>query len=843
MVNEALSFGLWLKRRRRGLGLTQRDLARQVGYAEVTLRKVEAEELRPSRQMAERLAEHLEIPPDQRVRFIRFARDESVDDTTFIPTETASLHAPAETRPAGAPPNALSNHPATVSEEATHRRLANLPLDRIPPVSPLAPVSRMPLRVNPFFVGRKREFYVLASRLKENGALVGVNGLGGMGKTQLAVEFVHRYGTYFAGGVFWLNFSDPDSIPAEVAVCGGAGHLEVRSGFSSLTLDEQIRLVQAAWQSPVPRLLVFDNCEDEGLLEQWHPKTGGCRVLVTSRRMVWEPTLGMHVLGLGVLKRAESVTLLHHFRRDLSANDPGLEAIAIELGDLPLALHLAGNFLVRYRHTFNATIYHDTLRRSDLLLHPSLRGHNLLLSPTHHDLHVGRTFAISYERLDHTTSTDALALQVLACAAYFAPGVPIPHALLGQASKVDDSNPIDTLRLDDALHRLLELGLIDQEVEGAYHLHTLLVAFVLMVSTDPEALPMVEQVLTETASRLTAEGYATPVLTLQSHLRVAVSRAAARGDERAAALSHVLGTHLHLLGDYAGAQKYYERGLAIRKRLVGDAHLLTAESLSHLGWLMTQQGNFVAARYHLERALAIREATLGPEDIAIAETLNALGMMHGYQREHTVARTYLERALTIRKAVLGKDHPLTAESLNHLGVVLKIQEEYEGSRQVWQEALAIWEAALGPHHPNIARVFNNLGLLLQQEGKFEEARSHFLRALEVWEVTLGPEHPNIAATYLNLGGLFKDQGFYEEGEPYLQRALTIFEQTLGIMHVNSAVAMNMLGEVRLAQGNLGVARDCFTRALAVFEHHFGELSPYSQLARKNIATVSVVEMG
>lgn len=81
MVKE-LTFGEWLKRRRGGLGLTQKELARRIGYAEVTLRKVEANEVRPSRQMAELLAEALETSADERAEFVRFARGENDAGTT-----------------------------------------------------------------------------------------------------------------------------------------------------------------------------------------------------------------------------------------------------------------------------------------------------------------------------------------------------------------------------------------------------------------------------------------------------------------------------------------------------------------------------------------------------------------------------------------------------------------------------------------------------------------------------------------------------------------------------------------------------------------------------------------
>ena len=92
-----LTFGEWLKRRRQGLGLTQKELARRVGYALVTLRKVEADELRPSGQMARKLAEALELAPEEQAQFVRFARDEAYWDDLALPGRAASPPIPSDT--------------------------------------------------------------------------------------------------------------------------------------------------------------------------------------------------------------------------------------------------------------------------------------------------------------------------------------------------------------------------------------------------------------------------------------------------------------------------------------------------------------------------------------------------------------------------------------------------------------------------------------------------------------------------------------------------------------------------------------------------------------------------
>ncbi|MBV7338257.1 bacterial transcriptional activator domain-containing protein [Chloroflexi bacterium TSY] len=362
-----------------------------------------------------------------------------------------------------------------------------LPTAELPAHGVLPAGSLMPLRRNPHFVGRDANLRALASALDAGGAAAvsqietaAATGLGGIGKTQLACEFVHRYGQFFPGGVFWMSFDNAEAVPAEVAACGDVGALDLRPDFGRRGLDEQVRLVQRAWQMPIPRLLVFDNCEDPTLLDQWRPTTGGCRVLVTSRRGDWELTLGVSMLALGVLTRGESIDLLR--KHCLDANADSLFAIAEEVGDLPLALHLAGSYLYRYRRAVSPEQYLAELRDPKLLDHPSLTAGGI--SPTGHVQHVGRTFALSYDRLDLNDERDALAHTLLVHTAHFAPGEPIWYTLLVKTLGLDPDQPIDARQANDAFERLIELGLIETEEDDVLRIHRLVAAFVRDVAQD-----------------------------------------------------------------------------------------------------------------------------------------------------------------------------------------------------------------------------------------------------------------------------------------------------------------------------------------------------------------------
>ncbi|MBP1468758.1 tetratricopeptide repeat protein, partial [Candidatus Chloroploca sp. M-50] len=542
---------------------------------------------------------------------------------------------------------------AATAEElaAAQAVLAALPTTDLPPPQDVLPPGSWlgGLRRNHQFVGRAADLRALATLLK-GGQSVAVNqgqaavasGLGGIGKTQLAVEFAARYGQHFAG-VFWLSFAQPDTIPTEFARLGGAAHLQLFTEAAGLKLDEQVNLVRSRLACGLPYLLIFDNCEDPQLVRAQHPG-GATRVLITSRNPAWPGDLGVQRHALGVLSRAESCELLRQHRPDLS--DQEADDLAAELGDLPLALHLAGRFLAGPGKRWSGERYLVELRSPRLFDRLPLREQDGTL-PTGHNRDVARSFALSYERLDPAAHEDALALKLLARAAHFVPGEVVPTALLLATLEQPDDDTDAELVAEAALDRLVALGLIEREGDDRLHMHRLVGAYVRQVSHDPEAQADVElMVITEAANMVDAPTLA-PITAFLPILRGVTDAALGRDDERAADLCLWLGRHLDRLGRYALAQPYAARALAIRERVLGPEHPDTALSLNNLASLHQTQGNYDAARPLYERALAISERVLGPEHPNTATSLNNLAELLRAQGNYDAARPLYARALAI----------------------------------------------------------------------------------------------------------------------------------------------------------------------------------------------------
>lgn len=300
----------------------------------------------------------------------------------------------------------------TGSIQTTYRHKTEQHYHLSPAGAPTGSAFQTPYPPNPVFMGRAAEMDALAAILSYTqtqtvALLPAITGLGGIGKTQLAAEFTHQYRERFPGGVFWLNMAQPETVAGQVAACAGPGGLDL-PGWQALDFDARIAAAQHAWREPTMRLLVMDNLEDPKLLT-WRPTSGRTRVLLTTRRGVWSITSGVVRIPLSVLDRTNSMQLLLEPRArwlDLSvvnllANPntaQASDAICDAVGDLPLALALAGAYLESHP---NVSVPHYQTRLDEYALaHPSLDADLEEALPTAHTTSVVATIALSYDQLD-----------------------------------------------------------------------------------------------------------------------------------------------------------------------------------------------------------------------------------------------------------------------------------------------------------------------------------------------------------------------------------------------------------------------------------------------------------
>jgi tetratricopeptide (TPR) repeat protein len=767
--------------------------------------------------------------------------------TTLPPEETLESVTPrqveevglAESRPAlplYETPGKVTPRKVEESElQEALARLNELPEQTILKPAALPKNSRFPgIRPNQLFVGRTEDLRQLAVWLKRGDAVVisqstTVTGMGGIGKTQLASEFAQRYGTYFSGGVFWLSFAEPELIPSELAACGELADVH--------PLDTRVKQVLSDWQDGIPRLLIFDSCEDPQLLVRWRPEVGACRVLVTSRQTDWDPGLGIQMLPLGLFESPDSLDLLRGLQDDQATDDPDLNAIASDLENMPLALHLAGSFLNAHRKEMSPAEYLNALHQVEPLKPRSLKAGGY--SPSGHDHDVGLALSISLEWMQKESETNHLAVDLLKQIACFAPGEFIPLDLIRTSAGADKAGGTE---FEDGVNRLLEMGLVEDNLQNDLRMHVLVAWFVRnSLPIKSALLARVDQAVLLAAAQANQSGNFANMWPVLPHLKYLTDEALKGSHDLAARLANELGYYLEAIADNSGARSYYQQALAFNQKTLGEAHPDTTVSLNNLGGLLTSIGDYKSARPYYEKALLIRRKVLGSDHPDTARSLNNMGHLLQMMEDYSGARPYYEQALAVRRKALGEEHSSTVISLNNLGGLLQEMGDYPGARTYYEQVLAINRKVLGEEHPATAGSLNNLGGLLQAMGDYTAARFHFEQALAINRKILGSEHPATATSLNNLGEALQAMGDYAGARSSFEQALAIRRKALGEEHPDTASSLNNLGELLQVMGDYAAARPFFEKALFIRRKVLGEEHPATIACMNNLGKLLLAQ--
>lgn len=728
--------------------------------------------------------------------------------------------------------------------DAGIKQFKAMPVKEIPESFSIPPNSHLGSNTqDDLFVGRENFLKKIASafqndELSNSSRNVAITGMDGIGKTKLALNFAHRYGKFFVGGVYFLNMADATNITSEVVKCGTRMSQETVPDYVDWSVDKRQAYVTYLWQSELPRLLIFNDCETPELFKELRPQMGGCRILITSRYNQWDPTEeGVQRLTLDTFDRKDSIELLRKYREDISeeTEDYGkLDKLAKIHGDLPLALKLVGKRLKQKSDDLDE--YLVKLEVSDGPLSDTSRI-------------LAHTFSSNYEELDSDDSIDRLAIDVLACAVCFAPDEPIERNLLQLAIERFKDNKLDEPdHFYSSIRRLNDLGLLQLDNDGNPVVHLLMADFVInSISRSSDAQIDVEEVVLLQARKLNEQGIPKQLLQWQNHLTYiteqALQRQAKRAaalideeqaaladeertaladDARAAALASALGQHFHLIGAYSLTKLYYEKSLKIRETLSAKTHIDEATSQNNLGIIFMEMGELESAEKYLREALSIREERLLYEHRHTAFSRNNLGRLYQKKGDFAKAKPLLEQAL--RDCQAAKDHSRseTALSLHNLGSLSYALGELQEAKQYLTEAFKIRKEIHKEKHPDTAHSLNDLGSVLRALGEISDAKVHLEDALEIRVEILGEEHPDTASSLNNLGTLLREMGESAKARPYLEKSLQIRQEVLPKEHTEIASSLTNLGTLLQEIGETEKAKLNLQRAVEIYEHALGE---------------------
>ena len=723
---------------------------------------------------------------------------------------------------------------------AAPRRVVNLPYNSL----------------GPLFKGRDSALVELRQRLMGSGgravgltARQAIYGLGGVGKTRLAVEYAWRQASDYENALLFVSARSLADFQSNLAVLCNAEILNLPERDKP---EEKERLAAVfLWLNEHSGwLLILDNADTPETVaeaEKTLSKLQGGGVIVTSRLANWSPAF--QPVELNVLAEKDAAAFLlerTEQKRQKTNTDTGDAAVlARELGGLALALEQAGAYIVKNRLSFSKYRQRWGATREIVL---GWYDPRLMNYPSG----VATTWQASVDQL---AKPERKLLNILA---WFAPE-PIPVSLL-------EGVPADGMDGCDALsglvswslarwnaggnaftiHRLVQeitrQRLSDSEKEGAKGLIRRLLNFLrLRVSGNEKnsSLELALQILNiklhspdwDQAGWQLWEQLAPHYRTLLGHLRNHPLEA------KATRVMNDLASWLENRAEYDEAELLYRQALAILEKALGPEHPNVATILNNLAGLYHAQGRYGQAEPLYQRALAIRKKVPGPDHPDVATGLNNLAELYRVQGRYTQAELLLRRAFAILERALGSEHPLVATSLNNLATLYYNQGRYAEAHPLYQRTLAIREKALGPEHPDVAESLNNLGQLYDSQGRHAEAEPLYERALAILEKALGPEYPLVATSLNNLANLFQATNRLSDAEPLMRRALQIYEKCYGHDHPDVATILNNLATLLQATNRLSDAEPLFRRALAIREKALGPEHPNVATCLENYAVL------
>ncbi|HEU5379211.1 MAG TPA: FxSxx-COOH system tetratricopeptide repeat protein [Ktedonobacteraceae bacterium] len=702
----------------------------------------------------------------------------------------------------------------------------------------LAPYWLVPLRRNPYFTGREEILETMHMQLgfDQTVALTqssALRGLGGVGKTQIALEYAYRHALEYSA-VFWIGAETEESIVACLLHIAEMLHLPEREDTD---MQRAVMAVQR-WLSAHGRwLLIWDNVEDLALLDRFLPATRSGAILLTTRRQA----LGTLAHGLDLLPMEQEEGILLLLRRakllapeatgehmqQFAERMPAQYAVAAELvtvlGGLPLALDQAGAY-VEETHCGLAA-YLDLFRtRRDALL--QRRGEGL----HDHPASVSTTFTLAIMAAAERHPAVKDLLQVCA---FLQPDA-IPEELFRQGGKhlgaVLEAVCRDPLEWDRVIGLACSYSLLSRQSEEQTLFMHRLVQVVLRESLEALAAQQWSVRIFQAMNAAFPE----PVFTNWAYCERYVPHAqvslqlieqAGRGIPEARELFLKTGRYLVERGRYTEAEQFVAQICAPGELQYKENDPETASRLDLLATIYWRQGKYQQAEPLFQRALTISEQCLGPNHFDTSTFLNNMALLYLEQGNYRQAEILEQRALTILEHLLDPMYLDLAVQCDNMGRILTLQGKYTQAEQLFQRALAIWEGQPEPPPPSMIYSLNNLGVCYLEQRKYELAEPLFQRALALRLQSLGPDHPLTASSLHNLARLFLGQGKLEEAAQMSQRALLILEQRGGSDRLALSRILENLGVISQEQSKYEQAESLLMQALTLQEQHLGQCHP------------------
>ncbi|UMP01446.1 FxSxx-COOH system tetratricopeptide repeat protein [Amycolatopsis sp. EV170708-02-1] len=680
---------------------------------------------------------------------------------------------------------------------------------------------------NPNFTGRDELLDQLTKRLSSGTTAVlpsALHGLGGIGKTQMAAEYIYRHLQDY-DLVWWIDAAHTTQIRAGLTELAGVLGLQ---GASETNVAVPAVIEALRTGRPFRRwLLVFDAAESPDTVLPFFPRNGPGEILITSRNSDWAGIA--RPLELAVFKREESVELLG--RRGPEIDPADADELAEKLGDLPLAVEQAAAW-----RAVTGMPVQEYLRLFDESVEEILDT----ASAPDNEVSVAAAWNVSFEELK---TRNPAAHQILHICAFFSPE-PISRDLLTGVNRVSISPELDAALRDPIklarairdinryglakidhgnntlqLHRLVQLVLRNRVMARQVHARMQHGAHQLLAALDPN-----DPESSRHWSRyreLLPHAYAANVLDCDNdwprQLYINLMR------------------YLFEYGDHEEAARL---GLEARKRFtetLGPTHPQTLEVSSRLGLYLWAVGRYDEAAELNQRTLALRMQMSSEENEETFALQRNITIDLRAQGDFAGATKLSEEIFHKAKRMFGDDDPETLYAAFQHGISLRLAGAYREALELDQDTLRRRIEVLGRDHVRTFSVNSSRNVDLREAGEYGQARIQQERLTESFIARFGPDQLDSAGNSLLLAMARRKDGDHPGALGLSTEVLKRFRLAYGDDH-GTTMASALAHSIDLRHsGDLAAARKLGEETFERYRRGLGEHHPHTLVANVNLA--------
>ncbi len=564
----------------------------------------------------------------------------------------------------------------------------------------------IPFPPNPFFTGREDGLKQLEETLEQNGRValtqpVSLSGLGGIGKTQLALAYAHSSFQRVYRTILWVNASSEAMLLADYGKLAQVLDLPEKDERDARVHVEAVK----DWlETHTNWLLVMDNADDLLLARSFFPSANHGRILLTTRSQ-FAGDIGAKLIEVDKMISEDGLQfLLRRAHPDEPAITPETVAPDVRLAASqvvklldghPLALDQAGAYLHERGGSFADYIALYAQKRQALLK----RRRATHSAHDDHPESVVVTFQISFEQAaeQHPLATDIL---------YFCAFLD-PDAIPEELFQYDDQFKADPLALDEGIIALRRYSVLKIHIENeAFSMHHLVQA-------------VLQDNMRDAMAPTKKRGW------LQRVLRTV--NAAFPDAEMSGTWPEV---------DWPQCQRLVTHGVQL-SAFITTEQLISAEAgilLSKTAGYLWSRRQFQGVEKLYQQAVAIRRQLFGPEHPEVATSLNGLANLYYEQGRYGEAEAFYQQALQMKERLLGLEHPDLVPALNGLAKLLYyVTGNIPEAEALYHRAIHLSEQYLDRDHLYMGYLLMNLANLDTDQGHYREAESRYIRALHIWE--------------------------------------------------------------------------------------------------------------